>query len=129
MEKRGSRDLGLEWRKIRRGWCLGSGSFRVKLLERMEGKLTEQHSAEQRREGAEQRGARIIEEGLSQAGWVQGMLRERRKSDPVKVALAQRLRQETALPLKWIAERLQMGRWEYVSRLLYLNKPPERKTS
>src|SRR4051812_5011270 len=41
MEKRRAQEMGLEWKKIRRGWCLGSGSFRVKLLERMEGQAKE----------------------------------------------------------------------------------------
>jgi hypothetical protein len=35
-----------------------------------------------------------------------------------KVALARRLRQETTMSLKWIAQRLHMGRWTYVSNLL-----------
>ena len=33
------------------------------------------------------------------------------------------LRQETTMSLKWIAQRLQMGTWTYVSNLL--NEPPE----
>jgi hypothetical protein len=37
--------------------------------------------------------------------------------------LARRLRQETTMSLKWIAARLQMGTWSYVSNLL--NEPPE----
>ena len=35
-----------------------------------------------------------------------------------KVALAKRLRQETTMSLKWIAQRLQMGSWTYVANLL-----------
>jgi hypothetical protein len=31
----------------------------------------------------------------------------------VKIALAKRLRQDTTMTLKWIAARLQMGRWTY----------------
>ena len=42
-----------------------------------------------------------------------------RKGDPVKVKLAQRLRRETTMSLKWIARRLQMGSWTYVSNLLH----------
>ena len=32
--------------------------------------------------------------------------------------LARRLRQETTLSLKWIAQRLQMGSWTHLSNLL-----------
>jgi hypothetical protein len=60
----------------------------------------------------------MIGEGLKREGWKPGDLSKRRKGDPVKVALALRLRQETTLTLKWIAHRLHMGRWEYARRLI-----------
>ena len=47
-----------------------------------------------------------------------GDLQTRRKGDPQKVILARRLREETTMTLKWIAQRLQMGSWTYVSDLL-----------
>lgn len=36
----------------------------------------------------------------------------------IKVRLAQRLRQETTMDLKWIAQELAMGSWKYLSNLL-----------
>jgi hypothetical protein len=42
------------------------------------------------------------------------------------VMMARRLRQETTMSLKWIAQRLQMGTWTYVSNLL--NEKPESPT-
>ncbi|MDA1055846.1 MAG: hypothetical protein O3C40_36120 [Planctomycetota bacterium] len=36
-----------------------------------------------------------------------------------KVALAQRLREETTMTLAWIAERLQMGSKTHLAHLLY----------
>ena len=41
------------------------------------------------------------------------------KGDKEKVALARRLRAETTMTLRWIADRLQMGSWTYVSNLLH----------
>jgi len=41
-----------------------------------------------------------------------------RKGHAVKVTLARRLRAETMMTLKWIAQRLSMGTWTYVSNLL-----------
>ena len=35
-----------------------------------------------------------------------------------KVAVARRLRKETTMTLKWIANRLEMGTWTYVSNLV-----------
>jgi len=42
----------------------------------------------------------------------------RRKSDPEKVKIALRLRRESIMTLKWIAQRLQMGSWTNVSNCL-----------
>jgi hypothetical protein len=61
--------------------------------------------------------------GLERLGWDEVQLRARPKGHRSKVMLARRLRQETTMSLKWIAERLQMGTWTYVSNLL--NEPPE----
>jgi hypothetical protein len=94
---------------LRRGWCLGSEPFRQKMLELMDGKLSENHSGELHRETAEQKANRIISEELSRRGWAESDLATRRRSDPGKVAIAARLRKETTLPIKWIAARVQIG--------------------
>ena len=60
---------------------------------------------------------------IERLGWDEDQLRARRKGHRSKVMLARRLRQETTMTLKWIAARLQMGTWTYVSNLL--NEPPE----
>jgi hypothetical protein len=79
------------------------------MLERMEGQLGESHAGELRRESAEVRAERIITAELGRLGWSEAQLRERRKSDPAKLALAVRLRRETALTVGWIAHRLHLG--------------------
>lgn len=43
----------------------------------------------------------------------------RAKGDAVKVSVAKRLRAETSVTVKWIADRLQMGAPGYVNHLLY----------
>ena len=48
----------------------------------------------------------------------QNELRGRAKGHPGKVVIARRVRQETTLSLRWIAERLAMGTWTHVSNLL-----------
>ena len=52
---------------------------------------------------------KIIGGELKRKGWTEDDLRVRRKGDVFKVRLAQRLRVETTVTLKWIAERLRMG--------------------
>jgi len=51
-------------------------------------------------------------------GWQEEAPRACPKGHPAKVALARRLRKETTMSLKWIAARLDMGRWTYMSNLL-----------
>jgi len=94
---------------LRRGWCLGSQEFKKELLEKMEGKLGESHSGEQRLETAQAKAERIIREELSRLGWEEKELATRRKSDPEKLAIAGRLRKETTLTIKKIAERIHLG--------------------
>lgn len=98
-----------ECEPVRQGWCLGSEAFRKELLERMEGRLGESHAGELKRESAEVRAERILAEELGRLGWTDAHLRERRQSDPAKLALAARLRRETTLTVGWIAHRLHLG--------------------
>ena len=94
---------------FRRGWCLGGEAFRQQMLEQMEGKLGEHHSGELHRESAEARAERIMAEELGRLGWKPAELARRRKTDPRKLAIAARLREQTTLPLKEIAARVHLG--------------------
>ena len=41
------------------------------------------------------------------------------KGDKRKIRIAKRLREETTMTLKWIAEQLHMGTWTHVANRLY----------
>jgi hypothetical protein len=77
------------------------------------------HYGEQRQETAEQKAEQLLKAELAKLGWKEESLSMVAKSHPVKVQLARRLRKETTMSLKWIAARLQMGTWTYVSNLLH----------
>jgi hypothetical protein len=62
---------------------------------------------------------------LKQLGWKESELKKRRKGDKGKEAQAQRLRQQTTMSLKSIAQRLEMGSWSYVSNLLRAKTNPK----
>lgn len=94
---------------LRRGWCLGSREFKQKRLEEMEGQVGEHHYGQLRLETAEAKGERIIAEELGRLCWQETELVSRRKHDPAKLAIAQRLRKETTLSVKQIALRLHLG--------------------
>jgi len=60
----------------------------------------------------------IVEQELKRRKWNEEELKARRKGDKNKVAIAARLRKQTTMTLKWIAEHLEMGSWNNVSNLL-----------
>ncbi len=72
----------------------------------------------------EQKAERIIGEELRRVDWPEEALRAFPKGHPVKVALARRLRKDTTMSLKWIAARLHMGSWTYVSNLVAAHSQP-----
>jgi len=76
----------------------------------MEGKAGEHHPGRTRLETAEAKADRIVAEELARRRWTVADLASRQKSDPTKLALAARLRQETTLSVKQIAERLRLGK-------------------
>ncbi len=105
LAERDAKSLGaLRW-----GWCLGSAEFKEQLLEGMDGKLGEHHAGQLRVELAEVKAKRIVAQELRRLGWTEKELQTRRKSDAVKLALAARLRRETTLSIKAIAELVHLG--------------------
>jgi putative transposase len=108
-----------EWKKIRRGWYLGDKKFRKELLEHARERMGEYHSGEERTESEMEKAERIVEEELGRMKWEEAELARRKKGDVKKVRLARRLRAETTMTLKWIAQRLKMGTWTHVANRLH----------
>jgi putative transposase len=96
--------------EFREAWWIGGDAFRRECLERMEGKLGENHPGQTRLETAEAKAERIVTEELARLHWTQNDLLARQKNHPSKLALATRLRQETTLSVKQIAGRLHLGK-------------------
>jgi hypothetical protein len=123
MERRRAEESGADYEAIRRDWMLGSETFRQELLAAAIERVGPSHYGAQRQESDRQKAERVVKEELGRLGWEEDDLGARRKGHRAKVMLARRLRQETTMSLKWIAQRLQMGSWTYVSNLL--NEPPQ----
>ena len=111
-------ELEVGFKPVERGWCLGSAEFRAELLAAAGERVGPSHSGAERQEAGEARAQRLVREGLQTLGWTEKELSQRLKGDKGKVELARQLRAETTMTLDWIARRLQMGRWTYVSNLL-----------
>ena len=111
-----------QYKKIRRGWCLGDAAFRKELLEQLHGRFAEHHDGPEKVESAAEKAEGIIAQEFKKLRWKQGDLERRPKGDPKKVRIAARLRRETTVTLKWIAQRLHMGTWTNLNNHLYLAK-------
>jgi len=75
----------------------------------MEGRLEEHHSGALRLETTEAKAERMIGEELRRLRWAEQDLTGRTKSDPGKLAIAARLRNETTLSIKATAARVKLG--------------------
>ena len=118
MEGRRSAELDKEWKAVRRGWCLGGKEFREGLLEDMRQGMGPNHGGEERRESEEAWAERLIAEELKRRGWSAAHLALRPKGDARKLEIARRLRRETTMTLRWIAERMNMGTAGSLANLL-----------
>jgi putative transposase len=118
MERRRREELGSEFKPVERGWCLGSETFRAELLAAGGERVGASHYGAERQEIGAARSERLVKAGLAALGWTEKELSAKAKGDKGKVKLARQLRAETTMTLRWIADRLHMGSWTYVSNLL-----------
>ncbi|PWU17326.1 MAG: transposase [Verrucomicrobia bacterium] len=118
MEKRRYEADGKEYKGLERGWCFGAEEFRQELLAQVRDRIGPNHFGQERRELAEERARRIITETLSDGRLTPEQLQMLPANAEIKVQLARRLRRETTMSLKWIAEQLGVGSWKYLSNLL-----------
>jgi REP element-mobilizing transposase RayT len=117
--RRAAEDDPSQIKKLQRGWCLGSEPFRQGLLGQMKERVGEHHYGEERAQTETAQAEQIVQAGLKQLGWKEADLGQRPKGDREKLKLAVRLRRETAVTVKWIAQRLRMGTWTHLNHLLY----------
>ena len=117
--RRQAEDQPGEFKSLERGWYLGDKKFRKELLAQMKQQVKEHHYGEDRDETEQQHAEAVVKAGLKKLGWKEEHLTAVRKGHRAKVKLALRLRTETTMTIKWIAERLQMGSWTRVNHLLY----------
>ena len=116
MEQRRWQADNPDWKRLQRTWCFGSADFRKELLDQVSKRIGPNHFGEERRESGEQKATRILFEELSKHGLTAGFLPG--ASTGAKVRIARRLRAETTMSLRWVAERLGFSSWRYLSKLL-----------
>jgi hypothetical protein len=100
---------------------VGSDDFRRTLLGRLAAPGT--NSTAPNRELARERAELIVQEELQTLGWTEATLAERSKGDAEKVRIGRRVRAETTVSLRWVAQRLRMGAWGYAAACLAGDQP------
>src|SRR5258706_9365468 len=118
VELRRRAELEQEFKPLRRGWCLGSESFRKELLEQISTKRGRWHFGPELSESAEAKAERLIAEKLKAAGWREDEFSRQPKGSPIKRELAIQLRAETTMTLEWIAQRLRIGTRGHLAQIL-----------
>jgi len=102
---------------LRRGWCLGSASFRERMLGLLErGGEKREVDATLRRSHGEEQAAKFLRGGLALWGLTERDLGSLKKNDQRKVAIAALIRRRTTVPNEWIARSLHLGHVSRVSR-------------
>ena len=83
------------------------------------------------RASAEAKAKRIIGEELRRQGWKEADILARRKNDPLRLELAARLRRETTVSMKGIAERVRLGSLKAANLNLhdYVSRSAARRTA
>ncbi len=119
MEARRAAENGATYKPIRRGWFFGEQALKQELLGQMSKRLGPEHYGQERQESQMVQAEQVVKEELRRRRWMEATLGERKKGEIEKVKIAVRLRQETLVPVAWIAARLQMGSVANVNTLLY----------
>lgn len=96
---------------LRRGWYWGSQAFHEKLVERGGGRISRERDRELRsrelfRRHGEKGAERILAEAEKHFGMTPGEMREPRRGDLRRIAMAWPLARRTAIPQSLIAEQL-----------------------
>jgi hypothetical protein len=115
--------------RLRSSWCLGSASFRERILALMEA-ASERISHGKvdgaiRRSHSRKEAERVLERGLEHFQLTPEALAALCKNDARKRALARAIRERTMVENRWIAQRLHLGHESAVSRCLHRDKGDE----
>jgi putative transposase len=113
--------------ELRRGWCLGKAGFRERMLTLMEQVFSRDKEVDgaMRRSHDEKEAGELLERSLACLGLSREALREMRKGDSRKLAIARVIRRCTAVSNRWLASELALGHVSAVSRCLHSNETTE----
>ena len=107
---------------LRRGWCYGGATFKERLLEYADALIRRRgdsgsggYCGDDVRDHGEHRARAVVVAGLAELGLEPRELSDMAKGAEEKSLIAWKIRQETSVPLAWIAAELSMGSASNVS--------------
>jgi len=119
LEAKGAKTGG-SYHELERGWCLGDGDFKQKMLDKVETMVTknkrESNSGSIQQDHSEGEAGKLMIEALERFGMDVKYLPEMSKSALEKKAIAALLSSKTLASTEWIAEQLHMGHRSSVSQ-------------
>ena len=119
LEAKGA-ETGKSYRELERGWCMGDGDFKQKMLDKAEGVLTknkrESNGGSIRTDHSEQEASRMVTDALESLGIAVEDLAKMSKSGLEKRAIAALVSSKTLVSTEWLAETLHMGHRSSVSQ-------------
>jgi REP element-mobilizing transposase RayT len=122
VQRNSKKVLEAEWKPLRRGWVLGSQAFRERMEKRVEavlaGKARSSFSGGAVRAHDESEARRLLAVGLSALELREVDLKALRKLDLRKQVIAWRVRRQSLVSNRWVAEALHMGHAGNISKVV-----------
>ena len=119
LEAKGA-ETGESYKELSRGWCLGDGDFKQRMLDKAEKLLSknkkESNSNTIQKEHSEGEATRIMFAALEKLGIDVEQLPKMRKAALEKKAIAAKIATQTLASTEWIAKQLHMGHRSIVSQ-------------
>jgi len=113
-------------KQLKRGWFIGSDSFRDQLIDMIPGRTDNLRGA-QRRAHDEKAAEELLKTVLDTLGISENKLRAMKSTQIEKQAIAWLLKKRTTVTVVWIAERLRMGHRTNASRAISsFDREPEK---
>ncbi len=102
-----------EWKRLRRGWYVGSEGFRDRLMDRIDGLVKGRKRTSYRPDGLrrhdEREAERRLEQGCKALAVAVPELWGRKQTDLIKQAVAWHVKRHSTISDAWICEKLEMG--------------------
>lgn len=128
LEREDGTEAAQEWKRLQRGWYLGSESFRDRLMDRAGAVVAGRKRASYRRDGLaahdEREAERLLAAGLSRLDLTVAAMRLLKKNDRRKQALAWLIKSRTVVKDEWLVSRLEMGNRSNISRAVSRFREP-----